>query len=208
MPRVATALTCSVPMTGIFGIGFVERVGRRVGVVVALHVARRESELAHVVAAQRRDGDQPRTVCSGGNRFMAVRMQEPAFGGGLAFLVAHRPHENARMVAVAPHQVFELAQAFGIRRHHARLVESPACPARRRRPAVRAWAGCARCAGVAAHLLQLANAVILHRVGQRRTHAGVVLVVAGSLELDRTCRSGRIPSPHRTSQVRMPNVVS
>ena len=89
------------------------------------------------------------------------------------------------MIAVAPHQIGELAQAFRIRRHHARLIEHQhaqlvaGVEQFRRGRIVR---GAQR---VAAHLLQLANAVVLHRIGQRRAHAGVVLVIAGSLQLDR-----------------------
>ena len=38
---------------------------------------------------------------------------------------------------------------------------------------------------VAAHLLKLANAVILYCIRHRRTHAGVVLVIACAFQLYR-----------------------
>src|ERR1035437_10711141 len=51
------------------------------------------------------------------------------------------------------------------------------------RPATPGWVvrGANR---VAAHLLELADAVVLHGVRQRGTHTGMILVVAGALQLD------------------------
>jgi hypothetical protein len=42
---------------------------------------------------------------------------------GLAFLVAHGPHEDAGAIAIAADQIGELLKGLGIGRHHARLVE-------------------------------------------------------------------------------------
>ena len=107
---------------------------------------------------------------------------------GLALLIAHRPHEDAGAIAVAAHQIPELAQAFRIRRHHARLIENQhaqlvaGIEQLRRRRIVRG------AQGVAAHLLQLANAVVLHGIRQRGAQPGMILVIAGSLHLDRARR--------------------
>ena len=115
---------------------------------------------------------------------MAVRIRQARIGGRRAFLIAHRPHEDAGMVAVAPHQVLELREALGVRRHHAGFVEHQhaqfigGVQQLRRGRIVRG------AQGVAAHLLELAHAEVLHRVGQRRAHARVVLVIAGPLQLD------------------------
>ena len=49
------------------------------------------------------------------------------------------------MIAVAAHQVFELAEALGVRRHHARLVEHQHAQLVAGVQQFRAWAGCARC---------------------------------------------------------------
>ncbi len=89
------------------------------------------------------------------------------------------------MIAVAPHEILELAQAFGIRRHHARLVEDQHAQLVAGVEQLRRGRIVRGAQGVAAHLLQLANAVVLHRVGQRRAQAGVVLVIAGAFHLDR-----------------------
>ena len=88
------------------------------------------------------------------------------------------------MIAVAPDHVLELRQAFRVRGQHARLVEHQhaefvaGVEQFRRRRVVR------RADAVAAHLLQLAHAEVLHGIGQRHADAGVILVVAGALHLD------------------------
>ncbi len=112
-------------------------------------------------------------------------MQHAFFGVGRAFFVAHRPHEDAGMVAVAADEIFKLAQAFGIRRHHARLVEDQHAQLVAGVEQLRRGRIVRGAQAVAAHLLQLAHAVVLHRVGQRRAQAGVVLVIAGAFHLDR-----------------------
>ena len=75
------------------------------------------------MAPDGRDRYGPRTVVLRGDGFHRGQNVQALLGVRLAFFIAHRPHEDAGMIAVAPHQIGELAQAFGVRRHHARLVE-------------------------------------------------------------------------------------
>ncbi len=161
-----------------------KRVGRGIGVVVALHIARGEPELAHVIAAERRDGDQPRAVVFGGHCFHRRQNQQAFVGGRRTFLIAHRPHKDAGVVAVAPDQVFELVQAFGVRRHHASFVEHQHAQLVGGVEQFRRGRIVRRAKGIAAHLLQFAHAEVLDRVRNRRAHPCVILVIAGSLELD------------------------
>ncbi len=102
----------------------------------------------------------------------------------LAFFVAHRPHEDAGMIAIAAHEIRELGQAFGVRRHHARLIEDQ--HAELIAGLQQLWSGRVMrgADGVTAHLLQLANAVVLHGVGHGDADSGVVLVITGPLHLD------------------------
>ncbi len=88
------------------------------------------------------------------------------------------------MVAVAAHQVFELRQAFGVRRHHAGFVEHQHAQFIGGIQEFRGGRIVRRPQRVAAHFLQLAHAEILHRIGQRSAHAGVVLMVASAFQLD------------------------
>ncbi len=61
--------------------------------------------------------------CSAATAFIAVRMCRPFSVLAWRFFVAHGPHEDAGMIAIAADEIGELAQAFRIRRHHARLIE-------------------------------------------------------------------------------------
>ena len=88
------------------------------------------------------------------------------------------------MVAVAADQILKLAQAIGIRRHHARLVKHQHAEI---------VAGIEQCGrrwivrgpqSIRPHLDELPHAVVLHRVGQRRAQARVVLVIAGAFHFD------------------------
>ena len=89
------------------------------------------------------------------------------------------------MIAVAPDHVLELRKTFRVRRQHARLVEHQhsefvaGVEKLRRRRVVR------RANGVAAHFLQLPHAEILHGIRQGHADAGMILVVARALHLDR-----------------------
>ena len=102
----------------------------------------------------------------------------------VSLLVADRPAEDARVIAVAPDHALELAPGLGLRAEEARLVEhqhaQPIAGVEQlgRRRVVR------RAIGVAAHLLEPLDAEGLQRVGKRRAHAGVVLMVARALQLD------------------------
>ena len=110
---------------------------------------------------------------------------QPDLGVRLALFVAHRPHEDAGVIAVAAHEILELASALRIRRHHARLIEHQHAQLVAGVEQFGRGRVVRRAEGVAAHLLQLADAVVLHGVGQRRAEPGVVLVIAGALQLDR-----------------------
>ena len=95
-----------------------------------------------------------------------------------------RPHEDARMVAVAAHQVLELREPFGAGGHHAGFVEHQHAQLVGGVEQLRGGRIVRGAQRVAAHFLQRAHAVILHRIGHRRAHAGVVLMVAGALQFD------------------------
>ena len=89
------------------------------------------------------------------------------------------------MVAVAPDHALQLAQPFGAGIHHARLAHHQHAQLvagvhqLRRRRIVRG------AEAVGPHLLELLDAEILDAVGQRRTHAAVVLMVARAFDFDR-----------------------
>ena len=106
--------------------------------------------------------------CCVATAFIAVRMLHALVGVGLAFFVAHRPHEDAGMIAVAADEILKLAQPFGIRRHHARLIEDQHAQLVAGIEQLRRGRIVRGAQAVAAHLLQLAHAVVLHGVGQRR----------------------------------------
>ena len=99
-------------------------------------------------------------------------------------LVADRPDDDRGMVAIAADHRFELAEVIRVDAHQAVLVDDEHAETvagieqlRRRRIVGGA-------VGVAAHRLQLPDAKILQRIGQRRAHAGMVLVVVGPLDRD------------------------
>ena len=115
------------------------------------------------------------------------RLGDPRAGLGAAvdFLVADAPQDDARMIAPLPHHPFELAQPLGIARHLPRFVDhQDAHPIARiedcgRRRMMR------RAIGVAAHRLQPFEPPDVQAVRHREADAGVVLMVAGALDLDR-----------------------
>jgi len=102
-------------------MGFMVGLGGRIHVVVAHDVA--DGQAADPNRPDRCERHRPRAIVQGRNPFHRGQNMQPCFRVRLAFFVAHRPHKDARMVAIASHQVRELAQAFGIRGHHAGLIE-------------------------------------------------------------------------------------
>ncbi len=100
---------------------FVVGLGAGVHVVVAHDIA--FNQAAHADGADGRDRHRARTIVLGGDGFHGGEDVQALFGVGLAFFVAHGPHEDAGMIAIAADEVGELVQAFGVGRHHARLVE-------------------------------------------------------------------------------------
>jgi hypothetical protein len=103
MPRVPTALTVSVPMIGR-GLG--------VHVVVAYDVALDEATGAD--GADGGDGDRAGAVVLGSNGFHGGEDVEAGLSIGLAFFIAHGPHEDAGVIAVTADEIGELGEAFGV----------------------------------------------------------------------------------------------
>ena len=98
------------------------------------------------------------------------------------FLVPQRPDRHARVVAVAEHQLLEPLQMQGIAAHHPVLVHDQHAKMVAGLEQLRGRRVVGGAIGVRAHFLQLGDAEILQPVGQRRAHAGVILVIACSLE--------------------------
>ena len=155
----------------------------RVHVVVAHHIAHRQAAGSNRPGGRNRY--RPRAVVARGQRLHRGQNALSLVDIRRALFVPHGPHKHAGMIAVAADKIFKLPQSLGIRRHHARLVKHQhaqlvaGVQQLRRGRIVR---GPQR---IAAHLLQLADPVVLHRVGQRSAHAGVVLVVAGAFHFHR-----------------------
>jgi hypothetical protein len=113
-----------------------------------------------------------------------VRMSSPFVSVGLAFFIAHGPHEDTGAIAIAANEIGELTDAFGIGGHHAGFIEDEHAELVAGIEQFRGGRIVRRAQGVAAHFLELADAEVLHRVRDCGAHAGMVLVIAGSFQLD------------------------
>ena len=109
-----------------------------------------------------------------------------AFAGGLSLggelLVGEGPDGDAGVVAVAAHEAVESIEVGGVAAELAALVHHQHADsvAGFEQLGCRGIVGAA--VGVAAHLLEAADAEILEAVAHRDADAGVVLVVAGALD--------------------------
>ena len=149
----------------------VERVGNAL-LVVAIHGGGHHPRGVQFVAALHHGGGNLRALF----RHCVLK---------LPLLVAHRPQNHAGRVAIALDHGGKLRQALGAgthlpglaHHHHAHAVA--AVDPLRRGHVVRG------AHGVAAHLLEHRQTVPLQRVGNGCAHAGMVLMIAGSLNLHR-----------------------
>ena len=148
----------------------VERV-RHALLVVAVHRRRHRAGRVELVAARHH-----RRADAFALRLQRALLQPP-------FLVADRPQDDRRRVAVALHHGFELLHATGAGAHVARLAHHHHAHAVAGRHPFGRGHVVRGAHGVAAHALQHAHAERLQLVRQRRAHARVVLVVAGALDL-------------------------
>ncbi len=115
------------------------------------------------------------------------RLGDPRAGLGAAvdLFVADAPQNDARVVAALADQPVELAHAFRIARHLPGLVHDENA-----HPVAGVEDGAVggvmrRAIGVAAHRLELLEPPDVQAVGHREADAGMILVVAGALDLDR-----------------------
>ncbi len=112
-------------------------------VIESLHIHHGGNPFAPLVVHGGGDGaarvEPPRQALHAGDDARA------ALGALLRFFVAQRPDNHAGMIAVAADHPLELAQGLPDSMTSSASRPSPACPARRRRPATPAWADCARC---------------------------------------------------------------
>ena len=100
-------------------------------------------------------------------------------------LVADRPENNGRRVAIALDHGFELRQAFGAGTHLSRFAHHHHAHAVTGLDPLRCGHIVRGAHGVAAHFAQHAQPVPLQPVGHGRAHAGMVLMVTGALNLER-----------------------
>jgi hypothetical protein len=103
----------------------------------------------------------------------------------LPLLVADRPENDRRRVAIALDHRLQLRHALGVRAHLPRLAHHHHAHAVAGLHPLRRGHIVRGAHGVAAHLAQHAQPEPLQPVGHSRAHAGVVLVVAGALNLER-----------------------
>ena len=103
----------------------------------------------------------------------------------MPLLVADGPEDDGGRVAIALDHGLQLRQAFGVGTHLARLAHHHHAHAVAGLDPLRRGHVVRGAHGIAAHLLQHAEAEALQAVGQRRAHAGVILMVAGALNLER-----------------------
>ena len=94
------------------GMRVVKSLGAGVHVVVAHHVAYHQAAGSN--RPGRSDRHQPRTILLGCDVLHRGQDTHSPIPVRLAFFISHRPHKDAGMIAVAPHQILELAQAFRI----------------------------------------------------------------------------------------------
>ena len=102
--------------------------------------------------------------------------------------VADGPDNDGRRVAIALDHGFKLRQALGAGTHLAGLAHHHHAHAVAGFHPLRRGHVVRSAHGVAAHLAQHAEPEPLQAVGHRRAHAGVILVIAGALNLDAACR--------------------
>ena len=150
------------------------------GVIEPLHIHDARKALA------------PIAVHGLGNRASGIkRANQPLHAPGDAratrsalfgLLIADGPNHHARMVTVAADQAFELAQALGIRRHHAGLVHHQHAQTVAGVKQLGRGRIVGSAVGIRAHLLEALDAVGLQPVRERRAHAGMVLVIARALD--------------------------
>ena len=100
------------------------------------------------------------------------------------FLVAHRPQDDGRMVAVAPHHALELVADLRRGAHHAVLVDDEDAQAVAGVQQLRRGRMVGRADGVDAHGLEHPQPRVVHGVRHRDADAGMVLVVVGAMQLD------------------------
>jgi hypothetical protein len=149
-----------------FRICLVIRLDLRIGIVVAHHIRDHKAAVSQVKTQRRRSySNRPRTILLHRHLFHAGKNVQTRFCSRLVLFIAHIPHKDARMIAVAPHQMLKLLQPLGVRRHHPRLVQKEhahliACIQQLRCRRIVSTA-----IGVAAHCLQGANAKPLRRIG-------------------------------------------
>ena len=149
----------------------VERV-RHTLCVVTIHRRRHHARRIEFVAQPHHIGADARTLL--GHRPLH-----------LALLVADRPQDDRRRIAIAFHHCFQLRHPLWIRTHLPRLAHHHHAHAIagfhpfRRGHIVRS------AHRIAAHLAQHGKPEPLQRIRHRRTHSGMILVIAGALNLHR-----------------------
>src|SRR5437016_6177477 len=89
------------------------------------------------------------------------------------------------MISITANQSFQLAQSFRVRRHHPGLVhhqhaKAIACLEELRRRRIMGGA-----ISIRAHLLQTLDAKVLQTIGERRSNASMILMIAGAFDFYR-----------------------
>ena len=101
------------------------------------------------------------------------------------FLVEHRPHENARVIAVAPDHPFELADVFGRDVEVARFVHDEHSQSVAYVEKLLGWRVVGAADGIDAHFLELAHAELPKGGRHGDADSRVVLMVADALDFQR-----------------------
>ena len=98
-------------------------------------------------------------------------------------LVSDRPQDDRRRVAIALHHQLELLPAFGARTHLAGLAHHHHTHSIARFHPLRRGRVVRGANGIAAHVLQHSQAEPLQPVGESGPHSGVIVMIAGALDL-------------------------
>ncbi len=122
------------------------------------------------------------------------------FGLQKPLLVADGPDDDRRRVAVALDHDFKLRHAFRARAHLPRLAHHHHAHAVAGLNQLGRGHVVRGAHGIAAHLLEHADAEGLQAVGQRSAHSGVILMVAGALDLHRLTVEREAMIRHRSAR--------